>query len=74
MMRRSRSVIGAGLGALASLVLFNRLVLAHPGHGTSDPSGLPHYVTEPVHLVPLVIVAGAVVLCACVWVKSRQHR
>ena len=33
--------------------------LAHPGHGTTDPSSWRHYLTEPLHVV---VIAGAALL------------
>gem|GEM_PF-1283573 len=36
------------------------LLFAHPGHGSSDttnPEGILHYLTEPVHLIPFIAVA-----------------
>ncbi len=53
------------------LVLFclPSAVLAHPGHGTTAPETVSHYVAEPVHVAPLlaivvIIVAGISLLVA----------
>ena len=37
------------------------LALAHPGHGHTDPNGLLHYLTEPVHVVQILAAAGVFV-------------
>lgn len=36
-------------------------VLAHPGHGTTEPTSLTH-VAEPVHLLPIVLAVLAISL------------
>lgn len=36
-------------------------LFAHPGHGTTDPSSWRHYLTEPVHVITLVVAVVAVV-------------
>ncbi len=48
--------------ALVMLVTLTHssLLFAHPGHGTSQPSnphGILHYLTEPVHLIPFAAIA-----------------
>ncbi len=35
-------------------------LFAHPGHGareTVNPNGILHYLTEPVHVMPFIIIA-----------------
>lgn len=34
---------------------------AHPGHGATPPDSLRHYVLEPVHGLPLLLLVAAVV-------------
>ena len=44
--------------------MFTALASFHPGHGTTQPGSLVHYVAEPVHAVTLVLAAVALVLAA----------
>jgi hypothetical protein len=37
------------------------MTYAHPGHGHTDPGSWTHYLTEPVHVIPLALAVGAVV-------------
>lgn len=61
-----------GVAALAVTAVTT--AAAHPGHGEPGPA---HYVTEPTHLVP-VLMGAAVVLCTVVavalWRRSRMVR
>lgn len=43
--------------AITTLVLSHAAV-AHPGHGTGEGTDAAHFLTEPVHLAPLVLVAA----------------
>jgi hypothetical protein len=38
---------------------------AHPGHGTTAPDSIEHYVAEPLHGWPLAVMAA--VALAAVW-------
>jgi hypothetical protein len=42
--------------------LLTLALLAHPGHGHTDPESWTHYLTEPIHVVPLALAASAVVV------------
>lgn len=44
-------------------------VLAHPGHGDTDPESWRHYLTEPVHV--LVLAAGVAVVVTA-WFGYRR--
>jgi ABC-type uncharacterized transport system permease subunit len=44
--------------------MFTSLASFHPGHGTTAPGSVIHYVTEPVHVVTLVLVAVALLVVA----------
>lgn len=48
---------------LATLLAVMRAapVWAHPGHGTTDPTS-PSHAAEPVHLLPVVLLAVAIAL------------
>lgn len=47
---------------LASLsITFANVAFAHPGHGTGESAGGQswwHFVSEPIHLLPLLLVAA----------------
>ncbi len=48
----------------ACFMLHADLAWAHPGHGVSDPAGPAHYVLEPLHSLPIVLIAlGIVGVC-----------
>jgi hypothetical protein len=49
--------------------LFTLALLAHPGHGHTDPESWTHYFTEPVHVIPLALAVGAAV--ATGWLGRR---
>lgn len=54
---------------LATLLVF----FMHPGHGQTDPESWTHYVTEPVHAIPLALAAASLV--AAGWFGRRMlHR
>ncbi len=44
------------------LSMLPRLVLAHPGHGTTDAYPLLHYLVEPEHAILLLTLGLALVL------------
>jgi hypothetical protein len=46
-------------------------LLAHPGHGSTEPSSLEHYAIEPMHWMP---VAGLVLGFAAAVVVARLRR
>ena len=53
-------------------------VWAHPGHGTGDSDAATHYVTEPVHALPiglvLSIIVAAIALTALAMTRRSQQR
>lgn len=55
---------------LSSLLSFASL-LAHPDHGTTDPSSWLHYLTQPMHLV---VLGGAAVLAVMIGGSRRGMR
>ena len=46
---------------------------AHPGHGVTDANSVTHYVAEPLHAVPWVAAAGALIGCLA-WRLLRARR
>ncbi len=47
-------------------------VLAHPGHGVTEGDSAAHYLFEPLHAAPVVLVLMAG-LAAGVWLKRRRN-
>ena len=47
-------------------------IWAHPGHGTTDPTS-PAHAAESVHLLPLVLMAGVIVLGGFSVVRRYQQ-
>lgn len=45
-------------------------VLAHSGHGVTAPTGLAHYLVEPLHL--LQAFAPLAMIAATVWLLRRK--
>lgn len=61
-----------GVAALAVTAITT--ATAHPGHGEPGPT---HYVTEPMHVLPVAVGAAAVfcgVVAVTVWRRSRMVR
>ncbi|MEZ6136832.1 MAG: hypothetical protein R3C53_18205 [Pirellulaceae bacterium] len=46
---------------------------AHPGHGTSNPESIWHYVSAPVHLVLPALVVAAALLATRVFLYRRRR-
>lgn len=62
-----------GLGLLLSTLTPGSL-WAHAGHGVTEGDSLFHYVFEPVHFVPVVVLAAAigVPLLIRYWKRNRR--
>jgi hypothetical protein len=60
--------------ALLPVVALNVLsaaAFAHPGHGSSEPASASHFLLEPVHAVPLAVIA---IVAASAWLLlKRRH-
>lgn len=56
-----RSMRRLFLGTLSTVcvALAAGAALAHPGHGATEPESAVHYVAEPVHGLPLLLIALA---------------
>jgi hypothetical protein len=54
------------------LCLLAPLAAAHPGHGTTEPWSLLHYLSEPVHVL-FAFVLLAVVVSIAVFFKGRRE-
>ncbi len=52
-------------------MLVPSLALAHPGHGSTPPSSVAHYLVEPEHSVLLLV---AVVAAALIFLDRRLRR
>ena len=64
--------------ARTSLMLAPIAAIAHPGHadGSAATTGLLHYPTSPMHMIPLtlaVIVGGYLVRRKVVAVRNKKH-
>jgi hypothetical protein len=46
-------------------------VIAHPGHGSTPPEAVEHYVFEPVHAAPVIALVLACLAVAIVRWKRR---
>jgi hypothetical protein len=53
------------------MLLSGAAAIAHPGHGVTDDQSVVHYVAEPVHSLPLVLLGAA---CASGWLVLRTVR
>ena len=53
-----------GLWGLFLLVAASGVVMAHSGHGSGESTGVAHYTTEPVHVLPIV---GVAAVCGLGW-------
>lgn len=58
--------------ALIASTLATTPLLAHPGHGTTDPQTVTHYAVEPMHVLPWLAVLVITVLT--ITLASRLHR
>jgi hypothetical protein len=47
--------------------------LAHPGHGTTDPHTVSHYIAEPLHVAPLLVFVAAAVGLSLLAARRRSH-
>jgi hypothetical protein len=64
---KTRWMLLAGSAA----ALFPQVARAHPGHGLGDGWSFLHFVSEPVHAVPGILLA-ACVLGAIAWVRRAS--
>lgn len=58
------------VGVTVCLMLLADSVWAHPGHGMTDPEGPVHYVLEPLHALPVLLVVLAI---GAVWGVLRRR-
>jgi hypothetical protein len=58
----------------AASFLTTGVALAHPGHGTTEGDTAAHYLLEPVHGLPLLLLAGAVAVSWTVFRGVRRRR
>ena len=55
---------------LAACLTTSGSLLAHPGHGVTDASSPAHYILEPLHIAPVLIVATAAAVVF--WLLRRK--
>jgi len=59
--------------SICAFAMLSRVVHAHAGHGDpSDSTGIVHYLTSPMHALPLLV--AAVVATAIAFVVMRNRR
>lgn len=58
---------------IATTFLLSGAAFAHPGHGTGAGTDALHFLTEPVHAVPIALLALAGVLGRTFW-RRRVRR
>jgi len=59
---------------LLCTILLPMLSSAHPGHGETEGYTIIHYITEPVHVLPIIGTVCAVLLFVQYWLKKDQRR
>ncbi len=66
---------------LATIALFTSALqtgtlLAHPGHGTTDPNTVTHYAIEPLHALPwmAVLISGVILAVSYRVLIGRRNR
>ena len=57
---------------VATLLCLAGVAWPHPGHGVTDPETPAHYVVEPVHAWPVLILVGTIALVTY-RVRSRRR-
>jgi MYXO-CTERM domain-containing protein len=55
-------------------MLSTAIVLAHPGHGATEPASWLHYFTEPEHVIPLALALAAIVAIAVLRRRATRQR
>jgi putative copper export protein len=55
-------------------MLVPAIAFAHPGHGASEPDSWLHYLTEPVHVIPLAIAVSLAVITGLAWRRLRARQ
>jgi hypothetical protein len=68
-----RMVRWTRLFVFASLLCSASTLVAHPGHGTTAPDTVEHYVFEPVHAIPVVVLVAAIAVGVVVRRRRRSH-
>lgn len=63
-----------GVSVLLILLIAAAGAWAHPGHGESEGHSLLHYLTEPLHIVPLIAVIVFSVSIFLVMYARRKKR
>lgn len=65
--------IAAILPAAAVALISATPLMAHPGHGNIPADQPAHYVFEPVHAVPLLLIVGAVAGVVTYMRRAKQR-
>ena len=59
---------------IALLCVISPTVHAHPGHGGFDHAQLLHYLAEPLHILPLLVIVSVVVIAAKTFRKTSRWK
>ena len=62
----------SSIWATLFIAVIGSSVWAHPGHGTTEPTS-PVHAAEPVHLLPVILLAGVVALGGFSVVRQLQR-
>ena len=58
--------------ALAPLsALFSQNILAHEGHGVAQAQAFAHYMSEPIHLLPAILLIG---VTAYAYIRAQRRK
>ena len=55
---------------LTACLIATSPALAHPGHGVTDGGSAVHYLLEPLHIGPVLLLAAG--LTTALWLKRRK--
>ena len=61
------------MGAAGAMLFLGSPLLAHPGHGTTDPAS-PAHLAEPVHAGPILAGAAAIAVALTLAWRARRPR
>jgi hypothetical protein len=64
----------ARLFAIALLSSFSIPAWAHGGHGHFDGLSFWHYLTSPEHALPVLLMAGLLVILGRLWWKTSSEK
>ena len=57
---------------LTACLITTSRTLAHPGHGVTEGDSAVHYLVEPLHIGPVIVLIAAGITTA-LWLKRRKN-